>query len=232
MAVAEWVPLIALGLGGAAAGILGVMAYRANDAARIIAANPPRPISEINAGPIEVKGVLHGEGKVEGQVTQRPALYARVVIEQYRRNQWEPVLDRKEAALVWLDDGSGRVFVSPKDAQVIVATTRRVQAGIYEVPSPVLTGLLERLGEQPEILGPFVRWREEVLEDGDVLHAVGAARKDDDGNWEIHGADTFHVISDRDDAEVIRVWQRRARMQMAGAVLGLAVAFWGLLQVL
>ena len=233
MDLAAWLPLIALVLGGGAAAIFGGMGWRAFQAARVIAANPPRAIGELRAGPTEVKGVLHGDGQVQAPLSQRNCLYSRLLIEQYRRNRWEPVLERREVAGVWLDDGSGRVWVSPREAQVIVSSARRVQAGIFEVPSPELTQLLDRLGEQPQILGPFVRWREEVLEDGDVLHAVGAARRREEeggqeGAWEIHGTESFHVLSDRDDAEVIRMWQRNGQQRLAAAALGGVLALWGL----
>jgi hypothetical protein len=218
------------------------MAWRAFRAARIIAANPPRAIGELRAGPTEVKGVLHGEAQVQAVLSQRNCLYSRLLIEQYRRNRWEPVLERREVTGVWLDDGSGRVWVNPREAQVIVSSPRRVQVGIFEVPSPELTQLLERLNEQPEILGPFVRWREEVLEDGDVLHAVGAARRGatgeaqegeaQEGAWAIHGTGSFHVLSDRDDAEVIRMWQRNGQQRAAAAVLGGLLALWGLWNVI
>lgn len=231
----EFLPFLALALGGAALIAFGVLSWRAFRAASIIAGNPPRPIVDLASGPSEAKGILHGEGRVEALVSRKSCLYTRLVIEQYRRNTWEPVLERREAVDVWLDDGSGKVRVFPKEAQVIVSSPKRAQAGIFEVPSADLTSLLERLGEQPQLVGAFVRWREEVLEDGDVLHGVGAAqqREDDDPiRWELRGTRSFHVLSDRDDAEVIRLWRGRGQQYLAASVAAGILAVWGLWAVL
>lgn len=222
----QLLPAILAITGAIAFFIFAGLAWRSFRAARIISANPPRPIAELSPGPTEVKGILHGDDRIESVISRRPCLYSRLVIEQYRKNQWEPVIDRRQAASVWLDDGSGRVRIFPKEAQVIVASPKRAQTGILEVPSPDLTRLLEQLGETPEVLGAFVRWREEVLEQGDSLHAVGAARREDD-QWELHGTENFHVLSDRDDAEVIRMWQRNAQQRTLAAILALVVAGWG-----
>jgi hypothetical protein len=224
---AQILPLLAAVVGSIAFIIFSGLSWRAFRAARIIAANPPRPISELAAGPTEVKGILHGAGRLESAIAQRACLYTRLIIEQYRKNKWESVVERKSSVDVWLDDGSGRVHVFPEAAQVIVASPKRAQTGIFEVPSQDLSKLLEQIGEAPEILGAFVRWREEILEQGDSLHAVGVARKEN-GRWELHGADNFHVLSDRDDAEVIRMWQRNAWQRIGVGLLSLVAAAWGI----
>ena len=212
--------------------MFGVLSWRAFRAASIIAGNPPRPIGELASGPSEAKGILHGEGRVEALVSRKACVYSRLVIEQFRRNAWEPVVERKEAVDVWLDDGSGKVRVFPKEAQVIVSSPKRAQAGIFEVPSADLTALLEKLGEQPQLVGAFVRWREEVLEDGDVLHGVGSAvqreEEDEPIRWELRGTRSFHVLSDRDDAEVIRLWRRRGQQYLGASLLAGILGIWGL----
>lgn len=232
----ELLPMIGAVAGGIVALVFAVLSWRAFQAARVVSGTPPRPIAELIRGPAEVKGVLHGEGKVEAPMSRRSGLYYCMRLEQHRRGNWEVVLEKKEAVDVWLDDGSGQVRVFPQDVQVIVSSTKRALAGVFEHPSKDLTALLEKLSpaQTPNILGPFVRWREEVLEQGDTVHAMGDAQEPgaEGERWELRGTPTLSMLTDRDDSEVVRIYQRRGQQYLGGAILGgllLSVGLWGAL---
>lgn len=208
------------------------MAARAFGNARLIASMPPTPIAKLDPGLHEVRGTLAGEGDLVSPLSQRPCVYFRLLLEQRRRNRWETVVDLREARPCALADGSGRVRVDLGAAEVVVAAAQRVRSGVFAVPSAELTELLERLGPVPrtnEPAGPFLRWREEVLGAGDVVYAVGTASRDEDA-WALGAEEGPYVISDRDEAEVIR-HQRRAGRRWAAIGIGCAaIATWGVAQ--
>lgn len=231
MQASELAPLVAVGLGWAASGLCAVRSWQAWRGARLIAANPPAAIARLRPGLMEVKGVLHGEGTLVAPLSRRACLYHRLLVEQRRKNRWEVVLDQKDAVGVWLDDGSGRVKVDPREAEVVISAPKRVSTGIFEVPSSEWTDLLERLGTSPPVAAPFLRYREEVLENGDTLFAVGTASQGEDG-WVIAGTgqggnDDVHVLSDWEEAEVIRIQQRTGQRWAAITLLAGAMVTWG-----
>jgi hypothetical protein len=207
------------------------LAARAFGNARLIASMPPTPIERLDPGLHEIKGNLSGEGTVFAPVSERPCLWFRLVLEQRRRNRWENVVDLKESARCVLGDGTGTAAVDLMEAEVVVVAAPRVRTGIYSVPSKELDELLQRIGgaETPPA-GPFVRYREEVLLDGDVLYAVGTARSGDAG-WTLVGEDGPYVVSDRDEAEVVRHQRRAGRRWAAVGMASLLALGWGLIQI-
>ncbi len=214
------------GVSGAVGVVTGsVLAVRAWNVARLISSTPATPIADLDAGLHEVKGSFQGEGRLTSPLSQRPCLYWRLLLEQRRRNRWETVLDRKEAVPCWLDDGGGRVVLHPTEAQVVVSGRERGRSGIFGVPSAELDELLTRVGERPEgIGGPYLRFREEVLDAGDRLYAVGTVkpREGEGGGWDMRPEGDVYVISDRDETEVVRQQQRAVRRWGAVGVVSLA----------
>lgn len=221
---------------GGAAGALtgGLLAWRAFDTARLISSTPSTPVGELDEGLHEVKGTLGADEAVEAPLSRRACVYYRILVEQRRRNKWEALVDRKRSAPAWLDDGSGRVRVDVAAAQVVVSSPARVRSGIFGVPSAELDELLARLGEKPaEITGPFLRYREEVLEVGDRLYAVATAARGENG-WEMRAENDVFVLSDRDESEVVRHQQRSGRRWLglvAGGLVFAAFGSWLLLDV-
>lgn len=217
-----------------ATGALGALACsalaaRAFGNARLIASMPPTPMGRLDPGLHEVRGTLSGEGELVSPLSQRPCLYFRLLLEQRRRNRWETVLDLREARPCTLTDGSGKVSLELSDAEVVIAAPQRVRTGVFAVPGAELTELLGRLGQiEPENApaGPFVRWREEVLGSGDVVYVVGTARRDEEG-WSLASEEGPYVVSDRDEAEVIRHQRRTGRRWAAIAFGCVIIAAWG-----
>lgn len=219
-----------VGTGGAIGTVASVvLAVRAFGNARLIASIPPTPLRRLDAGLHEVRGALSGEGELVSPVSERPCLYVRLLLEQRRRNRWETVLDRREVRPATLDDETGSVRLDLMQAEVVVASPQRVRTGVYAVPGAELDALLGRLGDvelETEPAGPFLRWREEVLAPGDTVYVVGTARPGDD-LWTLSAEDGPFVVSDRDEAEVIRHQQRTGRRWAAIGVGSLVAAAWG-----
>lgn len=226
--MAALIPSLILG-GGAALALVGVVqTYRSWRLSRLVAGAAPTPISALDAGLHEVRGVLQGETTLESPFSRRTCLYWRLVVEQRRRNRWETLLDRKKTSHVWLDDGGGRLVLHLDQADVIVSDGQRVADGILGFPSGELTDLLARVEESPEgMVGPFLRYHEEVLVAGDRLNAMGEIKSGTE-TWEIAPTGEFCVVSDRDEAEVVRHQERVALRWLGLAAIGtlLIVATW------
>ncbi|MBM4364590.1 MAG: hypothetical protein FJ102_00130 [Deltaproteobacteria bacterium] len=219
----------ALGLGTLALVLGLVFGVRTFRLARVLSATPPTPIPALEPGLHEVLGVVHGEGAVESPLSRQTCVYWRMIIEQRRRNRWETLVDKREAVPCWLDDGGGRVAISPIDADVIVTLGARGTGGIFGYPSAQLSEVLERLREAPEgLAGPYLRYREEVVNPGDRLHAVGTVVNTGDG-WEMRKENDVYVISDRDEADMVRNQERLALRWAGLAVAGALAMAWGFL---
>ncbi len=225
----QLIAAIASGVGTSALVAGAVLGTRAFRLARLLGNTPPTPIAELEPGLNEVRGVVHGDGDIESPLSRRACLYWRMIVEQRRRNRWETLVDKRQTVRTWLDDGGGRVALFPDEADVIVTSPARGTGGIFGFPSAELSEVLDRLGEAPEgLVGPYLRYREEVIAGGDRVHAVGRVAAAADG-WEMHADGDLYVVSDRDEAEVVR-GQERIALRWAGvAILGALGVAWGVL---
>ncbi len=220
------------GIGALGAGVGAWLAARAWRTARLISSTPPTAISALTAGLHEVQGAVHGEGSLTAPMSQRPCLYWRFLIEQRRQNKWETLVDRKASVPCWLDDGGGRLELDVPSADVILSKAEHATGGIFGVPSAELTRVLEALGDNPPNLqGPYVRYREELITDGDRLHAVGTVVQVEE-TWRLRSEGDVHVLSDRDEGEVVRYEERMALRWAGAAVVGLGLAVWAALELL
>lgn len=204
-------------------------ASRAWRTARLISSTPPTPVSALTPGLHEVRGAIRGEGTLTSPLSDRPCVYWRFLLEQRRQSTWETLVDRKEAVAVVLDDGGGRVELQPLVADVVLARPEHAAGGILGVPSAELTRVLQRLGvSPPNLQGPYVRYREELLADGDRVHVVGTVAQLGEA-WRI-GEGDVHVLSDREESEVVRHEERMALRWVGVAVVGLGLVVWSLVE--
>lgn len=233
--VSELPPVViysALGVGAIALGVGGWLALRAWRTARLISSTPPSAIAALTAGLHEVRGAIRGEGAVTAPLSERSCVYWRFLLEQRRQNRWETLVDRKAGVPAWLDDGGGRLELDVLTADVILTRSEHGSGGIFGVPSAELTRVLEALGEEPANLqGPYVRYREEWIVSGDRMHAVGTVSSDGE-LWRMRADGDVHVISDRDETEVVRYEERLALRWVGVVVIGAGLLGWGGLQLL
>jgi hypothetical protein len=190
-----------LGVGGIATCV--PLAARAFSMARLVASVPPTPLSALEPGLHEVRGSLRAREDVTAAMSERRCVWTRLLLEQRRAGRWQ---------------------VDLAAADVIVASPERARAGIVPVPSEELTALLARLEGSAlaeELAGPFVRWHEEELHDGDPVWVVGTARRDVDGTWALVADGGPLVVTDRDESDVIRHQRRLGRQWTLGALASL-----------
>lgn len=226
--MADFLSVAATIAGGALASVGGMQAVRAFWTARLLGTTGPTPLADIEAGLQEVRGTTLAEGALITPMSGRPGMYWRLLVEQQRRTRWETVLDRRDQVPFWIDDGTGRARLDVTHAEVIIANTSRTRAGVFQFPSAEWTDLTTRLGaaDTPPI-APFLRWREEYLEAGDVVTAVGDARREGEG-WRIAENQVAFMVSDRDETEVIRHHRRLGQRWLLGVLAGAGIAAWGL----
>ncbi|MEN9787740.1 MAG: Ubiquitin ligase [Pseudomonadota bacterium] len=211
-----------LGVGGIATCV--PLAARAFSMARLVASVPPTPLSALEPGLHEVRGSLRAREDVTAAMSERRCVWTRLLLEQRRAGRWQVLLDRRLGGMVSLVDEETRVQVDLAAADVIVASPERARAGIVPVPSEELTALLARLEGSAlaeELAGPFVRWHEEELHDGDPVWVVGTARRDVDGTWALVADGGPLVVTDRDESDVIRHQRRLGRQWTLGALASL-----------
>jgi hypothetical protein len=210
---------LALLLAGAPGLLICVLAaIRAFNLSRVLA-TPATPIAELTVGLHETRGAIRADRRLESPLSRKPCVWWRLLMEQRQRNRWETVLDHHEGVDAWLDDGGGRVRLEPAKAQVVVSSPQRGRSGIFGVPSAELDELLQRIAApEAPMVGPYLRFREEVLEDGDRVSAVGGVRKADDG-WEMAEEAGILLISDRGESELVAQQQRQGVRWVAGAII-------------
>ena len=220
MGTLEWLALL---LGSGAVVGCFVQAGRAFWTTRMVGASGPTPMIELSEGLHEIRGTSLAEGGVTAPLSGRACMYSRVVVEQLVRTRWQTVIERREAVPVWVDDGTGRVWVDPSAAEVVISGASRVRTGIYTHPSGEWSEVATRLGELAATPSqPFLRWREECLDAGDVVTVVGTARREAGGGWAMAAAaGSAFVVSDRDDGEVVRHHRRLGRRWALGGVAAL-----------
>ena len=212
----------AVGVGGVATCV--PMAARAFSMARLVASVPPTPLAALEPGLHEVRGTLRAAENVTAAMSERPCAWTRLLLEQRRAGRWQVLLDRRLGGAAVVVDEEARAQVDLEAADVIVASPERARAGILPVPSEELTALLVRLEGATlaeELVGPFVRWHEEELHDGDATWVVGTARRDPDGAWALVADGGPLVVTDRDESDVIRHQRRLGRQWTLGALASL-----------
>lgn len=225
--VLDLTTLVSLTAGTLMTGIAGWLSARAFSDARLLAEIGSTPMGELSEGLHEVRGTVKAENAHTAPMSERPCVGWHLIVEQQRRSNWETVYDSREIARFELDDDTGTVQVDGSTAELVLARTARVRNGVIPVPSPEWDALRARLGAPAvEPSTPFLRWREESIEPVDVLTAIGSIVKDEaTGAWRTSAENL--LISDRDDAEVVRQQRRRGQRHALWVLAGLAVLAFG-----
>lgn len=208
--------------------IAGYMSVRAFSDARLLAEIGSTPMGELTDGLHEVRGTVKGADDFRAPISDRRCIGWRLIVEQQRRSTWELVYDKREMGVFGMEDGTGAVQVDASKAELVLAKTARVRNGVISVPGPEWDALRARLGDPAiEPTTPFLRWKEESIEPEDVLTAIGSLARAEDGTAWVIGPENL-LLSDRDDAEVVRQQRRRGQRHALWALAGIAVLAYGI----
>lgn len=209
-------------------GIAGWLSVRAFSDARLLAEIGSTPMAELTDGLHEVRGTIKGTDDFRAPISDRSCIGWRLIVEQQRRSTWELVYDKREMGTFAMEDGTGAVQVDAMKAELVLSKTARVRNGVISVPGPEWDALRARLGDPAiEPTTPFLRWKEESIEPDDVMTAIGTLARDEaGGTWGLSPENL--LLSDRDDAEVVRQQRRRGQRHALWALAGIAVLAYGI----
>jgi hypothetical protein len=217
--------MVSLAAGSLMTGISGWFSVRAFQDAKLLAEIGSTPMAELTDGLHEVRGTVQGAADFKAPISQRACLGWRLLVEQQRRSSWEVVYDTREMVPFGLGDGTGNVQVDAGKAELVLARSARVGTGVLSVPSPEWDALKARLGDPAiEPSTPFLRWKEETIEPEDVITAIGNFAREGEA-WAVSPENL--LLSDRDDAEVVRQQRRRGQRHAMWAMAGVAVLAYG-----
>lgn len=204
----------AFGVVAALAAVLLYQAYRRLAHKRLIEDMPTTRLRAAAQGYVELKGTarLFAGEPIVAPLSGRQCCWYRYSIEQHERahgghrerRRWTRIDGGESTGIFMLDDDTGRCAVDPEGA-TITPSTREVWYGNSRFP-PRLRTDRSRLGAWlARLAGGHYRFREEVIDIGAPLYALGFFRT--------HGGAATPADTSGDAGALLREWKAdRARL--------------------
>jgi len=208
-------------------------------------------IRDLEPGPVEVKGTVHGTD--EATLQQSPidgtdALAVHVEVKEMHSDgngpgNWQTVFEEQTAEPMFVDDGTGEVLVDlPEDGGLNLDQTEwKVEAGdeppeeirSYVENEPALD-LPDGIDIGPLSTGEPRRYLEGTLEPGEDVYLLGTARETDAG-WDNREfvideptADDDFILSDKSEATLIEEGRSSGLVLLVAGALITAIGLSGL----
>jgi hypothetical protein len=119
-------------------------------------------------------------------LTGRPCAYYEAIVEEYRssgkRGSWYPIIREHRGQDFLLDDGQGTARVVMEHASVSLVKDAHFRSGMFQDATPALDEFLARHGRQSQgwLFNKSLRYREGVLETGELVAVCGAGAREPD----------------------------------------------------
>ena len=130
----------------------------------------------------------------------RPCAYYEAIVEEYRssgkRGSWYPIIREHLGQDFLLDDGQGTARVVMEHASVSLVKDAHFRSGMFEDATPALDEFLARHGRQSQgwLFNKNLRYREGVLENGELVAVCGAGAHEPDPRAAPHGEQTRRLV--------------------------------------
>jgi len=154
---------------------------------RIIATPTSKIAQASGVGPVEINGAIipDEQGVFTTPIGQKPAVWARVVVQEYRRrgrsSQYVTIYKETYDRIFYVDDGSGeRARVVTQDAHMVLDQKQVASSGVLRDPPPHVQEFLAQRGIATTglVFNRNLRFTEEVLGPGDMLYALGPSMRE------------------------------------------------------
>lgn len=227
------IALVLIGVGA----IIIYSGVTAGQRLRVISDTPTTPVSQLTSGAAEVKGrvTLMGPGVVS-PLSRTPCVLFRFEVQEWKQNgrhgHWHTIINDLQDGGLGLDDGSGKVRLQAREAELLLDTDAHAKSGTFNAASPELEATMQAYGRSTKgwIFNKGLKYSETMLQQGDELYALGAVLSAPEGGWELRkgAASPYFIVSDWGEERLLehfagsRVW----RFVGGGALLvaGLATA--------
>lgn len=144
---------------GALLFILGFRTYREY---RVLVETPEAPVRSIPMGLVRVRGTATGDDRLTSPLTGVPCFYYHVRLEKWVKKEnengkWEKVGTETDERPFYVDDGTGKVLVTPHGAQYEVLRTFHGEIGIDSTHSRHVNPSLGIAGPSEQDLAAYVK---------------------------------------------------------------------------
>jgi hypothetical protein len=176
-------------------------------------------------GTLPATGLVGVIGKVSGEelrspLTGTPCVLWHVVVERYHNKRWRPVYQQASTEAILLDDGTGRVQVTPQAAELLLADDLRQARGLLSQINPEIELKLEELGvETRDLWGKFgyqLRVFERYIMADEQFSALGYIARTTGQSVLRAMPDTPLFLTDQNLDQVLRGLYRRVASTIGG----------------
>jgi hypothetical protein len=140
---------------------------------------------------------------------------------------WETVINDRQAVCCEISDDTGAAEVDLLAAETVLSPSGHSTSGTFNsCPDSLQRTLAKRYGFSTKglLFNKPLRYTETVIEDGDRLFVVGNVEIDPRGDAAfVRGSQPF-IVSDRNQAKLLRHYRSRATWYTVGAIASIVVA--------
>lgn len=163
-------------------------------ARRLMKGIPVRAIRDVIEGEVaRVVGAVAVDAPVRAPLSGRACAYWRIVVEERRRrgknSRWVKVIDEHGGVDFVIRDETGKALVKTDHVHAVLENDGGGSSGFFNDPSPELDEFLASRGHTSKgfLFNKSMRYREGVVEHGETVAAVGAARWEPDPELDVQG---------------------------------------------
>lgn len=151
---------------------------------RIIENIPTSTVRGLALGLVELVGKAKKTNSLTSPLTQTECVFYRYTVERYqssgRSGRWVTIAKGDSFfSLFWLDDGTGKIMVFPKGAELFLPVDYEFNTGFGRtLPSSLITFMEKNGLSYKAFIGTNrLRFKEWYIREGETVYALGTAKK-------------------------------------------------------